>query len=77
MLDEEAPKAHWQRPIAWNHAVYDPAISQAKEQSVRAFTASCSHQVSGPANAQEALDLLDRLFPQRHNPRARHLMSVP
>ena len=27
MLDEEAPKGNWQRPIAWNHAVYDPADS--------------------------------------------------
>ena len=63
MLDEEAPKAHWQRPIAWNHAVYEPAIPQAKEQSIRAFTASCSYQVSGPANGQETLHLLDILFP--------------
>ena len=63
MLDEEAPKANWQRPIAWNHAVYDSTIPQAKEQSLRAFTASCSYQMSGPANGQEALDLLDRLFP--------------
>ena len=63
MLDEEAPKAHWQRPIAWNHAVYDPAIPQAKEQSIKAFTASCSYQVSGPANGLETLHLLDTLFP--------------
>ena len=63
MLDEKAPKANWQRPIAWNYAVYDPAIPQAKEQSIRAFTASCSHQMSGPANGQEAFHLLDRLFP--------------
>ena len=65
MLDEEAPKAHWRRPVAWNYAVYDPAIPQSKEQSIRAFTASCSNQTSGPANAQEALDLLDRLFPRQ------------
>ena len=63
MLDEEAPKAHWQRPIAWNHAVYDPAIPQTKEQSIKAFTASCSYQLSGPANGQETLHLLDTLFP--------------
>lgn len=63
MLDEEAPKANWQRPVAWNHAVYDRRIPQAKEQSIRAFTASCSYQMSGPANGKEALDLLDRLFP--------------
>ena len=65
MLDEEAPKAHWRRPVAWNYAVYDRAIPQSKEQSLRAFTASCSNQTSGPANGQEALDLLDRLFPER------------
>lgn len=63
MLDEEAPKTNWQRPIAWNYAVYDPAIPHAKEQSIKAFTASCSYQTSGPANGQEALNLLDRLFP--------------
>ena len=63
MLDEEAPKAHWQRPIAWNHAVYDPAIPQAREQSIKALTASCSYQVSGPANGLETLHLIDALFP--------------
>ena len=63
MLDEEAPKANWQRPVAWNYAVYDPAIPPAKEQSIKAFTASCSYQMSGPADGQETLRLLDRLFP--------------
>ena len=65
MLDEEAPKAHWRRPVAWNYAVYDPAIPQSREQSLRAFTASCSNQTAGPANAREALSLLDRLFPEQ------------
>ena len=68
MLDAEAPKANWQRPIAWNHAVYDPRIPQAQEQSIRAFTASCSYQLSGPSNGKEALDLLDRLFPPKAVP---------
>ena len=63
MLDDEAPKAHWQRPIAWNHAIYRPEIPPAKAQSLRAFTASCSNQTSGPTNGLQALDLLDRLFP--------------
>ena len=63
MLDEEAPKSNWQRPIAWNYAVYYPAIPQAKEQSIKVFTASCYYQMSGPADGQETLHLLDRLFP--------------
>ena len=65
MLDEEAPKAHWRRPVGWNHAVYDPAVPQPKEQLLRAFTAACSSQTSCPANGQEALDLLERLFPEQ------------
>ena len=65
MLDEEPPKAHWRRPVRWEYAVYHPAIALSKEQSLKAFTASCSNQMSGPANAQEALDLLDRLFPSQ------------
>ena len=63
MLDEEAPKARWQRPIAWNHAVYDPAIPGTVERSIKAFTAACSHPTSAPADGAEALRLLDALFP--------------
>ena len=68
MLDEGSPKQHWQRPVAWDYAVYDPAIPEGKEQSIRAFTASCSNQTSGPKNGQEALNLMDRLFPVQPSP---------
>ena len=63
MLDEEPPKAQWRRPVRWEYAVYDRAISHSKEQSLKAFTAACSNQMSAPSNAQKARDLLGRLFP--------------
>ena len=65
MLDAESPKNHWRRPLAWDHAVYDPAISEATSLALTAFTAACSNRISGPTDGQEALVLLESLFPER------------
>ena len=75
MLDAESPKGHWSRPLAWDHAVYDAAISEPTSLSLRAFTAACSNRTSGPNDGQEALDLLDSLFPE-HPPAQANRIDV-
>ena len=62
MLDEQAPKAHWQRPVHWNHARYSTEIPEDVLMSVRAFTAACSTETVAPRDGGECGDLLDRLF---------------
>ena len=65
MLDEEAPKSHWTRPVAWNYAQYSPAMPEDLLQSLRAFTAACSNPSNSPADGKGALDLLAKLFPDK------------
>ena len=65
MLDEKAPKDHWQRPVHWKYAVYDKGFPQDLELSIRAFTAACSTRSASPANGVEVLGLLDKLFPKQ------------
>ncbi len=65
MLDEKAPKHHWQRPVHWKHAIYDDGIPENLQLSIRAFTAACSTQVTSPANGTEVIGLLDKLFPRQ------------
>lgn len=62
MLDEGAPKAHWQRPVHWNHAQYPSDIGEDALTSVRAFTAACSTESAAPRDGAECLELLGRLF---------------
>ena len=62
MLDEEAPKAHWQRPVHWNHARYSRKIQEDLLSSVQAFTAACSTESVAPRDGGECVDLLDTLF---------------
>ena len=62
MLDEGAPKAHWQRPVHWDQARYPPDIDEDALTSIRAFTAACSTESAAPRNGAECLDVLGRLF---------------
>ena len=62
MLDEGAPKAHWQRPVHWKHAQYPGGTGEDTLMSVRAFTAACSTESVAPRNGAECLALLNRLF---------------
>ena len=73
MLDAESPKGHWRRPLAWDHAMYDAAISEPTSLSLKAFTAACSNRTSGPNDGQGALDLLDSLFPENPPAQARRI----
>ena len=63
MVDEKAPKHHWQRPVHWKYAVYSDLLPQELELSIRAFTAACSTESIAPANGEECLALLNNLFP--------------
>ena len=65
MLDVKAPKHHWRRPVHWRHAIYSEAIPEDLQESIRAFTAACSTEATSPANATQAIRLLDELFPQQ------------
>ena len=65
MLDEKAPKDHWQRPVHWRYAVYDNGIPEELGLSIRAFTAACSTQITSPANGTEVVELLNKLFPRQ------------
>ena len=63
MLDERAPKAHWQRPVHWKYAQYRSDIPEDSRSAIRAFTAACAHEATAPANGEEVGALLSRLFP--------------
>ena len=63
MLDKNAPKGHWQRPVHWKYAVYIDGIPEELQLSVKAFTAACSFQATSPANGTQVVELLDKLFP--------------
>ena len=65
MLDEIAPKQHWQRPVHWKYAVYGEGLPEMLQLSLRAFTAVCSYQVTSPANGAQVVSLLDKLFPKQ------------
>ena len=65
MLDDKAPKDHWQRPVHWRYAVYSHSIPENVQLSIRAFTAACSIQDTSPASGSEAIKLLQELFPSR------------
>ena len=62
MLDEGAPKAHWQRPVQWNHAQYSSDIGEEMLMSIRAFTAACSTESVAPRDGAECVELLNTLF---------------
>ena len=65
MLDVKPPKNNWQRPVHWKYAIYSVGIPQELVMSIRAFTASCSTEVTSPADAAQTMRLLDELFPQQ------------
>lgn len=65
MLDVKAPKNHWRRPVHWRHAKYSEAIPEDLQESIRAFTAACSIDVTSPIDASQTTRLLDELFPQQ------------
>ena len=78
MLDEEAPKANWQRPIAWNHAALrpnNPTGQRAVNQGVYGLVLLPNvgtrkrTRSTGPAG--------QTIPPRGTTPRARELMSVP
>ncbi len=62
MLDEDAPKAHWSRPVHWNHAKYPSDIIQDLLMPIRAFTAACSTESIAPREGAECVKLLNALF---------------
>ena len=68
MLDEKAPKDHWQRPVHWKYAIYSDRLPEDLELSIRAFTAACSTQETSPANGVEVAKLLESLFPPQLAP---------
>ena len=73
MLDEEAPKAHWQRPVHWNHARYSTEVQEDILMSVRAFTAACSTETVAPRNGRSASicwTRYSRVTGRRRGPRA-------
>ena len=63
MVDEKAPKDHWQRPVHWKYAVYSDLLPEELVLSIRAFTAACSTQEIAPLDGKECLALLNSLFP--------------
>ena len=65
MLDTNSAKHHWQRPIHWKYAVYDDRNSAEARRAIRAFTAACSTQATGPNHGAEAASLLNNLFPHQ------------
>ena len=65
MLDEEAPKRHWQRPVHWQHVQYPAGVPSDVLLSLRAVTAACSNPGVAPADGAELVALLERLFPSR------------
>ena len=68
MVDEKAPKDHWQRPVHWKYAVYNVKLPEDLDLSIRAFTAACSTEGTSPANGEEVVKLLGRLFPPQLTP---------
>ena len=62
MLDEKAPKAHWQRPVHWKYARYSNGIREDMLMSIRAFTAACSTESVAPRDGAECAKLLNALF---------------
>ena len=62
MLDTDAPKAHWSRPVHWNHAKYTSDICQNLLMLIRAFTAACSTESVAPRDGSECVALLSTLF---------------
>ena len=62
MLDEHAPKNHWQRPVHWKYAVYGDGMPVGLQRSIKAFTAVCFTENTSPANGRQVVDLLGRLF---------------
>ncbi len=62
MLDEGAPKAHWERPVHWNYAQYSSDIGEDMLMSIRAFTAACSTESVAPRDGAGCVELLNTLF---------------
>ena len=65
MLDEEAPKKHWQRPVHWQYVQYPAGVPSDVLLSLRAVTAACSNPGVAPADGTELVELLEHLFPSR------------
>ena len=68
MLDQKAPKDHWQRPVHWRHAVYSDLLTDDIRLSIRAFTATCSNEDTSPVDGSGLTDLLIQLFTRRSAP---------
>ena len=68
MLDDKAPKGHWERPVHWKYAIYSDTLPEDLGLSIRAFTAACSTQDTSPVNGAEVVELLGRLFPPQLAP---------
>ena len=65
MLDTDAPKAHWSRPVHWNHAKYTSDICQNLLMLIRAFTAACSTESVAPRDGSECVALLSTLLSKK------------
>ena len=65
MLDEDAPKDHWQRPVDWRYVQYPAGMPSDALLSLKAVTAACSNPGVAPADGTELAELLERLFPSR------------
>ena len=65
MLEEEAPRAHWSRPLRWKYARYSSGIGKGMFMSIRAFTAACSTDSVAPRDGTECVELLSTLFASR------------
>ncbi|MDE0523335.1 MAG: protein kinase [Boseongicola sp.] len=62
MLDADAPKAHWSRPVHWNHAKYPNDIGEDSLMAIRGFTAVYSTETVAPRDGSECVKLLSALF---------------
>jgi hypothetical protein len=63
MVSAGDAKPQWQRPVHWRYVRYPAALDPDLEKRVRAITALCSIEATGPKNARELVTLLDSYFP--------------
>lgn len=63
MLSVRDGKPHWERPVHWRYVRYPSELDPDIERRVRAVTALCSIEATGPIDAQGLVSLLDSYFP--------------
>jgi hypothetical protein len=54
---------HWDRPIHWRHACFDPSLSDDLEVRLRGIAAACANDISGPVTGGDLSAFLGQLFP--------------